>query len=68
MQRRRRCVLNFIEAPDNPICGSFIYGFFVKALEQAYEIKASEDTEMMWIYFKDTGLFRTGVLDNIDLV
>ena len=40
----------------------------MKALEQAYEIKASEDTEMMWIYFKDTGLFRTGVLDNIDLV
>jgi spore coat polysaccharide biosynthesis protein SpsF (cytidylyltransferase family) len=25
-------------------------------------IKDSEDTEMMWTYFKDTGLFKTGIL------
>lgn len=57
---------DFIEAPKGLICGSFTYAFTVKALKKVCEIKDSEDTEMMWTYFKDTGLFKTGYLENVD--
>ncbi len=57
--------LDFIEAPPGLICGAFTYAFTAKALEKVCEIKASEDTEMMWTYFKDTGLFRVGQLENV---
>jgi acylneuraminate cytidylyltransferase len=60
--------LDFIEAPEGLICGSFTYAFSAAALEKVCEIKASDDTEMMWTYFKDTGLFRIGVLENVDPV
>jgi len=59
---------DFIEAPQGLICGAFTYAFTAKALAKVCEIKASEDTEMMWTYFKDTGLFRCGVLENADSV
>lgn len=57
---------DFIEAPQGLICGSFTYAFTARALAKVCEIKASEDTEMMWTYFKDTGLFRTGCLENVE--
>lgn len=57
---------DFIEAPKGLICGSFTYAFTAKALKKVCEIKGSTDTEMMWTYFKDTGLFRTGCLENVD--
>ncbi len=57
--------LDFIEAPEGLICGAFTYAFTAKALDKVCSIKASDDTEMMWTYFKDTGLFRTGVLENV---
>ncbi len=59
---------DFIEAPEGLICGAFTYAFTAKALKKVCEIKASEDTEMMWTYFKDSGLFRCGVLENVDPV
>lgn len=59
---------DFIEAPQGLICGSFTYAFSAAALEKVCSIKGSEDTEMMWTYFKDTGLFRCGVLENVDSV
>lgn len=58
--------LDFIEAPAGLICGAFTYAFTTKALEKVCEIKASDDTEMMWTYFKDTGLFKVGELENVD--
>lgn len=60
--------LDFLEAPDGLICGAFTYAFTTKALEKVCEIKASDDTEMMWTYFKDTGLFKTGKLEDVDPV
>lgn len=57
---------DFIEAPPGLICGAFTYAFTVKALEKVCEIKDSTDTEMMWTYFKDTGLFQTGCLENVE--
>lgn len=57
---------DFIEAPPGLICGAFTYAFTASALGKVCEIKDSTDTEMMWTYFKDTGLFRTGYLEGIE--
>lgn len=57
---------DFIEAPQGLICGAFTYAFTTKALAKVCEIKGSTDTEMMWTYFKDTGLFQTGCLENVE--
>ncbi|MCM1174215.1 MAG: hypothetical protein NC341_04100 [Blautia sp.] len=57
---------DFIELPPGLICGAFTYAFTSKALAKVCEIKATEDTEMMWTYFKDTGLFKTGYLKNVE--
>lgn len=57
--------LDFIEAPKGLICGAFTYAFTAKALDKVCQIKDSEDTEMMWTYFKDTGIFKTGTLENV---
>lgn len=59
---------DFIEAPEGIICGAFTYAFTADALRKVCEIKASDDTEMMWTYFKDSGLFRCGKLENVDPV
>lgn len=55
---------DFIEA-KNIACGAFTYGIKTSALEKACEIKDTDDTEMMWVYFKDTGLFRVEELQNV---
>lgn len=55
---------DFIEGKDVP-CGGFTFGIKVSALQKVCEIKDSSDTEMMWVYFKDTGLFKTELLENI---
>ena len=52
---------DFIEQ-EGLICGCFTYGLKAAALYKVCEIKDSEDTEMMWVYFKDTGLFRCETL------
>lgn len=57
---------DFIEAPEGLICGAFTYAFSSKALKKVCEIKGSSDTEMMWTYFKDTGLFKTGYLEDVE--
>lgn len=45
------------------IVGSFTYGIKAAALERVCRIKDSTDTEMMWVYFLDTGLFKCEDLD-----
>ena len=57
---------DFIELPKGLICGAFTYAFTSKALAKVCEIKATDDTEMMWTYFKDTGLFKTGYLQGVE--
>lgn len=49
---------DFIKAPKGLICGSFTYGIRTRALERVCDIKGTSDTEMMWVYFEDTGLFK----------
>jgi len=53
---------DFIEAPQGLICGSFTYGIRARALEIACNMKGTSDTEMMWVYFKDTGHFNVSTL------
>ena len=50
--------VDFIESPEGLACGAFAYCFSRKALDKVCEIKDSSNTEMMWTYFKDTGLFK----------
>lgn len=60
----KRTGADFIEG-QGQICGSFTYGIRASALKKVCEIKAEGDTEMMWVYFKDTGLFRVELLQDI---
>jgi spore coat polysaccharide biosynthesis protein SpsF (cytidylyltransferase family) len=62
-QNNINCV-DFIKAPDI-ICGAFTYGIKYSALKKVCEIKDTTDTEMMWTYFEDTGLFNVQNLQNI---
>ena len=57
----RETDVDFVESSE-VICGAFTYGIRVSALNKVCEIKDSEDTEMMWTYFKDTGLFKVASL------
>lgn len=54
--------LDFLEAPEDLAVGAFTYCIKSSALKKVCEIKNTEDTEMMWTYFKDTGLFKVGEL------
>ncbi|HHT9112401.1 MAG TPA: cytidylyltransferase domain-containing protein [Candidatus Wunengus sp. YC65] len=60
--------VDFIEAPQGLICGSFTYGIRTTALEKVCSIKDTTDTEMMWVYFKDSGLFKVSILKVTDPV
>jgi len=55
---------DFISA-DNVICGAFTYGISTKALKKVCEVKDSDDTEMMWVYFTKSDLFNITKLQNI---
>ena len=47
------------------ICGAFTYGIKTNALMKVCQIKDSNKTEMMWVYFTDTGLFKIEELNNV---
>lgn len=55
---------DFVES-KKVITGAFTYGIKVSALNKVCEIKDSDQTEMMWVYFTDTGLFKCEELENI---
>tara|TARA_R110002110_G_scaffold33241_4_gene114102 strand:- start:1117 stop:1863 length:747 start_codon:yes stop_codon:yes gene_type:complete len=55
---------DFIKA-EGVICGSFTYGIKSEALQKVCEIKDTDNTEMMWVYFTDTGLFNVEDLQNV---
>ena len=50
---------------NNLVCGSFTYGIKHDALKKVCEIKDTEDTEMMWVYFTETNLFDLSPLKNV---
>ena len=47
------------------ICGSFTYALRRSALQKVCQIKNTTDTEMMWVYFTDTGIFNVEELKNV---
>jgi spore coat polysaccharide biosynthesis protein SpsF (cytidylyltransferase family) len=60
--------LDFLKAPPDLAVGAFTYCIRASALEKVCSIKDTKYTEMMWIYFEDTGFFKVGELkitDNI---
>ncbi len=59
---------DFLKAPGNLAVGAFTYCINVKALQRVCSIKDTDDTEMMWTYFEDTGLFRVGMLEVNNLI
>jgi len=56
---------SFIEA-EGIICGAFTNGISTKALEKVCSIKGSEETEMIWPYFKETNLFNVEQLEGVE--
>ena len=56
--------VDFIKS-DDVVCGSFTYGIKSEALYKVCDIKDTTDTEMMWVYFTETGLFNVEDLENI---
>lgn len=59
--------IDFIEEKPGAFApvGAFSYAFKVSALNKVCEIKNTDDTEMMSVYFTDTGLFSIDTLHNI---
>jgi len=55
---------DFIES-SGLVSGAFTYGIKTLAVKKACEIKDTDDTEMMWVYFKDTGLFKIEELHGV---
>jgi len=63
-EQYKRNASDFIES-KKVITGAFTYGIKVAALNKVCEIKDSNQTEMMWVYFTETGLFKCEELENI---
>ena len=59
-----RTQADFIEG-KGLVCGSFTYGIAASALEKVCQMKDTDDTEMMWVYFTQTGMFKTEALENV---
>ena len=47
------------------ICGSFTYAFTFNSLKRVIELKGENETEMMWVYFTETNIFKIKELDVI---
>lgn len=58
--------IDFIKSPKMLVVGAFSYALSRGALEKVCEIKNTIDTEMMWVYFEDTGLFCVEELENVN--
>jgi spore coat polysaccharide biosynthesis protein SpsF len=49
---------DFLNIPKGLVCGGSEFGIKVSALNKVCEIKDTNETEMMWVYFTDTGQFK----------
>lgn len=56
--------IDFIQA-DKVVCGAFTYGIKSAALKHVCNIKNTQDTEMMWVYFTETNLFNVKELEGV---
>lgn len=50
---------------EEVVCGSFTYGIGFKALNDVCNMKKTDDTEMMWVYFMETGICKVEKLENV---
>jgi spore coat polysaccharide biosynthesis protein SpsF len=57
---------DFIQA-NGVICGAFTYGIKSDALRKACEIKDTSNTEMMWVFFTQTNLFKIEELQKVPM-
>lgn len=57
---------DFLKIPDDLVCGGAEYCISSKALKKVCEIKDTKETEMMWVYFTQTGLFNVRDLNVAD--
>jgi len=57
---------DFLRSPKNLICGAFTFGIATTALRKVCKIKDTSNTEMQWVYFTDTGLFKVSELKITD--
>jgi len=56
LQQLAQRPVDFIQCSDIA-CGAFTYAMQRQALQRACQIKDTDETEMMWVYFTQTGLF-----------
>lgn len=49
---------DFLKIPDDLVCGGAEYCITTPALKKACAIKDTSDTELMWVYFTETGIFK----------
>lgn len=59
---------DFLNVPAGSICGAAEFCFSAAALNKVCQIKDTNDTEMMWVYFTKTGLFNVRDLDIKDRI
>jgi spore coat polysaccharide biosynthesis protein SpsF len=56
--------VDFVEGKDI-VFGGFSFAMTTAALERVCEMKGTSNTEMMWVYFTETGKFKTAVLQDV---
>ena len=66
-QQREKNNSDFIQG-EGLVSGSFTYGISTKALTKACQIKDTDQTEMMWVYFTETGICKVENLENVPSV
>lgn len=59
---------DFIKLPSDLVCGGAEFCIKVDAIEKVCQIKDTNDTEMMWVYFLNTGLFNVQELNVVDRI
>lgn len=59
---------DFIKSPKGLVVGAFEYCLKTSSLEKVCDIKNTSDTEMMWVYFENTGLFKVCDLNINDTI
>ena len=64
LKQYKRTNSDFIKSSGLAI-GAFTYGIKREALEKVCAIKTNDETEMMWVYFEDTNLFKVEELQNV---
>ena len=58
--------LDFIKGDHTGlVCGAFTYAFTFDSLKRVCDLKDDSDTEMMWVYFTDTGIFNIEELKDV---